>query len=156
VTFPLSRQCLRSVQMDESRSWERIWNTWAPPKCWFFIWLVAHSKCWTADCLARRGMPRPKCCPLCDQEEETINHLLVGCVFAREFWSLLLQQVGLQALSPRPTENSFLDWWERANNATSGMVRKGANYLIILGPGFFGTIVIVVFFMEWLQVLLGL
>jgi hypothetical protein len=36
------------------------------------------------------------------------------------------------------------------------MVRKGANYLIILGPGFFGTIVIVVFFMEWLQVLLGL
>jgi len=78
-------------------------------------------------------MPRPECCPLCDQEEETINHLLVECVFTREFWFNLLRQVGLQALSPQPTENSFLDWWERASNATNNMVRQGVNSLIILG-----------------------
>jgi len=117
--------------------WKRIWKTWAPPKCRFFMWLVAHNKCWTADRLARRGMPRPKCCPLCDQEEETINHLLVECVFAREFWFLLLWQVGLQALSPQPTENSFLDWWEGANNAIADMVRQGVNSLIILGAWIF-------------------
>jgi len=29
--------------------WERIWKSWSPPKCRFFMWLVAHSKCWTAD-----------------------------------------------------------------------------------------------------------
>jgi hypothetical protein len=113
--------------------WELIWKTWAPPKCRFFMWLVAHNKCWTADRLARRGLPRPGCCPLCDQEEETINHLLVACVFAREFWFHLLRQVGLHALSPQPGENSFLDWWDRANGATSELLRQGVNSLIMLG-----------------------
>ena len=61
------------------------------------------------------------------------QYLLVECVFAREFWFILLRQVGLQALSPQPTDNSFMDWWERANNATSDMVRQGVNSLIILG-----------------------
>jgi hypothetical protein len=112
---------------------KKIWKSWAPPKCQFFMWLVAHNKCWTADQLARRGLPRLEWCSLCDQDDETINHLLVCCVFAREFWFLLLRQVGLHALSPQPSENSFLDWWERASSATSELVRQGVNSLIILG-----------------------
>lgn len=27
------------------RPYERIWKTWAPPKCRFFLWLVAHNRC---------------------------------------------------------------------------------------------------------------
>ena len=46
---------------------ERVWSTWAPPKCQFFLWLVLHNKCWTADRLAKRGLPHPSSCPLCDQ-----------------------------------------------------------------------------------------
>ena len=97
------------------------------------MWLVAHNKCWTADRLARRGLPRPDCCPLCDQEEETVNHLLVGCVFAREFWFYLLRQVGLLALSPQPSESSFFEWWDRANGSTPEQLRQGVNSLIMLG-----------------------
>ncbi|GJN31492.1 hypothetical protein PR202_gb19900 [Eleusine coracana subsp. coracana] len=48
-------------------SWERIWKTWAPGKCQFFLWLAMHKRCWTADRLARRNLPHPECCPLCDQ-----------------------------------------------------------------------------------------
>jgi hypothetical protein len=59
---------------------QRIWKTWAPPKCHFFLWLAAHKKCWTADRLTRHGMNHPDKCPLCDQEEETIDHLLISCV----------------------------------------------------------------------------
>lgn len=44
----------------------------------FFLWLVAHDRCWTADHLTRHGLPHPARCPLCDQEEETINHLLIS------------------------------------------------------------------------------
>jgi hypothetical protein len=32
--------------------YERIWKTWAPAKFRFFVWLVAHNKCWIADRLA--------------------------------------------------------------------------------------------------------
>jgi hypothetical protein len=28
---------------------DRIWKSWAPPKCSFFLWLVAHNRCWTVD-----------------------------------------------------------------------------------------------------------
>jgi len=75
--------------------WERIWKTWAPAKCRFFHWLVAHNRCWTADRLAKRRLPHPEKCPHCDQENESINHLLVGCVFARQFWFHVLAQIGL-------------------------------------------------------------
>jgi len=114
--------------------WERIWKSWAPPKCRFFMWLVAHNKCWTADRLARRGLPHPESCPLCDQEDETIDHLLVHCVFAREFWFRLFRQVGLHNLSPQPSELSFHAWWEKVSSSfVDGLMRQGVNSLIILG-----------------------
>jgi hypothetical protein len=37
------------------KPWERIWKSWAPGKCKFFMWFIAHNKCWTADRLAKRG-----------------------------------------------------------------------------------------------------
>jgi len=95
--------------------------------------LVAHNRCWTADYLARYGLPHPEHCPLCDQATESIDHLLVLCVFAREFWFRLFSQIGLQAFSPQHTETSFHNWWERVSNVASEMLRKGINSLIILG-----------------------
>ena len=97
------------------------------------MWLAAHNRCWTADRLAQRGLPHPDRCPLCDQEEENIQHLLVGCVFARHFWFELLQFFGLATLAPQPDENSFDDWWDRSALMVSGDTRKGLNSLIILG-----------------------
>ncbi|GJN37129.1 hypothetical protein PR202_gb26054 [Eleusine coracana subsp. coracana] len=61
---------------------DRTWKSWAPGKCKFFLWLVAHDRCWTADRLAHRGLDHPEKCILCDQEQETINHLLVACPFS--------------------------------------------------------------------------
>jgi hypothetical protein len=39
-----------------------VWKTWAPPKCRFFLWLVANKRCWTADRLAKRGLDHPARC----------------------------------------------------------------------------------------------
>ncbi|CAO2201417.1 unnamed protein product, partial [Urochloa humidicola] len=113
--------------------YERIWKSWAPPKCRFFMWLVAHNRCWTADRLAKRNLPHPASCPLCDQADEDLQHLLVGCVLARQFWFNLLRQVGLAALAPQPYDASFDDWWTRVDQLVTGNVRKGLNSLIILG-----------------------
>jgi hypothetical protein len=35
--------------------WKRLWKTWAPPKCKFFLWLAVRNKCWTADRLKKEG-----------------------------------------------------------------------------------------------------
>lgn len=68
-----------------------------------------------------------------DQEDETINHLLISCVFARQFWYLLLRQLGLYSLSLQPSDSSFDSWWEKAIGAKSGLMQKYLNSLIVLG-----------------------
>jgi hypothetical protein len=97
------------------------------------MWLVAHDRCWTADRLAKRGMPHPAQCPLCDQEEENINHLLVSCVFARQFWFFLFRRFGFQHLCPQLSDCSFDKWWDDSSKAVSGFTKKGFNSLVILG-----------------------
>jgi hypothetical protein len=89
-------------------------------KCRFFMCLVAHNKCWTANQLAKRNLPHPECCPLCYQHEETIDHLLVSYVFTWQVWFNLLQRVGLQILTPQVEVESFDDWWEAASKRVEG------------------------------------
>jgi hypothetical protein len=97
------------------------------------MWLATHKRCWTSDQLVRRGLPHPEHCPLCDQEDETLDHLLVSCVFTRQFWYTVLQQVGLQSLAPQQTDLVFDEWWEKTNMAASGITKRGLNSLVILG-----------------------
>jgi hypothetical protein len=113
--------------------WERIWKTWAPNKCRFFLWLVAHNRCWIADRLERRNLPHPDKCPLCDQEEETIQHLLIRCVFARQFWFALLQWCGLIGITPEQAESSLDEWWSRVGSRVSRTLKEGLITLLILG-----------------------
>jgi hypothetical protein len=47
--------------------------------------------------------------------KESINHLLVGCVFTRHFWFVVLQRVGLAALALQLKDVCFDDWWSRAS-----------------------------------------
>lgn len=113
--------------------WKRIWKSWAPEKCHFFTWLAAHNKCWTVDRLARRGLQYPPRCPLCDQEGETINHLLVACVYSRQFWFGLLQRAGLLNFSPLPSIKSLPPMAGRINEGVIRQVRQGLNSIIFLG-----------------------
>jgi hypothetical protein len=95
--------------------WKRLWKTWAPPKCKFFIWLAIRNKCWTADRLQKRGLDHPEVCPLCDQEPENIQHLLCTCVFSRQFWYYIVSSLGMANLSPDSNESTFADWWAKVS-----------------------------------------
>lgn len=110
----------------------RLWNSWVLPRCKFFIWLASLNRCWTADRLAKRGLEHPDSCLLCDQESETVQHLLASCVFSREAWFRILSWVGLQHLAPTQQDSVFQDWWRAALKRTPKPVRKGFNSLVIL------------------------
>ena len=100
----------------------------------FFMWLVAHNRCWTADRLLQRGLPHPAHCPLCDQADETINHLLVPAIFAREFWFLLLQRLSLQGLSHKMKMDALMTGKRWLNPGWMVRpVRKGLNVITVLG-----------------------
>jgi hypothetical protein len=70
-----------------------------------------NNKCWTAERLARRGLQHPSVCPLCDQEQETMQHLLISCIFSRDVWAAVFTCLGLTAHIPQrrsPMEGGFL------------------------------------------------
>jgi hypothetical protein len=82
----------------EFRPWREMWKTWAPPRCKLFVSLASLNHCWMTDRLSRRGLDHPECCPLWDQEEETVQHFLTSCVFVSSVWFSVLSIVGLQHL----------------------------------------------------------
>jgi len=109
-------------------------KSWAPSKCKIFIWLAIQNCCWTADRLQKkRGLPHPAHCPLCDQEDETVQHLLTSCVFARQFWFYILQLLGLTNLVPSRRSISLADWWKKSWRKIPKQHKKGFNSLITLG-----------------------
>jgi hypothetical protein len=61
---------------------------------------------------------------LCDQAEETIEHLLISCVFYRQVWYNILHKVGLQDLSLQPDNNSFDGWWASTNSGVDDQTKK--------------------------------
>jgi hypothetical protein len=111
--------------------WRRIWKCWAPSKCKFFIWRAIQNHCWTADRLARQGMSHLEKCPLCDQEEETIQHLLTRCVFSRQVWFAVLSPLEIRGATPCSNEQSFTQWWAKTAHKVKEC-KKGVNSLVIL------------------------
>jgi hypothetical protein len=78
---------------------ERIWKSWTPQRCKFFVWLASLNRYWTTDCLARRRLEHLAKCPLYDQEEETIQHIPIQCV-SLEMSGFESSLFGLQHLTP--------------------------------------------------------
>lgn len=74
-----------------------IWKTWAPPKVKFFMYIALHRRTWTAEGRMRHGLQDCDTCALCDQEQETIEHLLLHCSMAKQIWWRILQRIELES-----------------------------------------------------------
>ncbi|XP_050273143.1 uncharacterized protein LOC126716155 [Quercus robur] len=66
-----------------------VWKVEAFPKIQFFLWLCLHNSVPTREVLDSRGLSLDPICSLCHQSIETIDHLLRGCEYARDFWQQL-------------------------------------------------------------------
>ena len=73
----------------------------------FFSWEASWSKVLTLDQLKQRGRALAIRCFLCEEEEETVEHLLVHCSKARTLWDLILAIVGSARFSTPPLETLF-------------------------------------------------
>ncbi|WVZ53201.1 hypothetical protein U9M48_004174 [Paspalum notatum var. saurae] len=82
--------------------------------------------------LAKRGLPHHPSCPLCDQADESIQHILMQCVVARELWFQVLQKINLHAVSPPEASSRLTSWWSQSSRALPKDARKGFNSLVIL------------------------
>lgn len=75
-----------------------------------FVWTLAHRSILIGENLQRRGWEGPSRCPLCTQEEETLDHLLLQCPYTKEVWQLALGlKPGTVAL-PQETNTLLWNW----------------------------------------------
>ena len=58
---------------------QSVWNSLVLLKVGFFTWEAVWGKVLTLDQLKRRGRPLASWYYLCENEEESIDHLLVQC-----------------------------------------------------------------------------
>lgn len=76
-----------------------IWKCWAPLSCKLFMWLAIQYRIWTADQRLRHGLQEESSpCFICGQEEDTVDHLLLRCVFARQTWHACFAKAGVELL----------------------------------------------------------
>ena len=80
-----------------------IWNPIVPPG-----WVFLPGK--TLDQLKRGGIPLANKCFLCEEENETIDHLLNHCSRAKMLWDLFLVIVGSSWVFPLTIGQSLLAW----------------------------------------------
>ena len=109
-----------------------IWRSWAPLKCKIFAWLASQYRLWTSDRRARHGLQdTASACYTCYHEEDTTDHILVGCVYARQVWNgcFRLLQINVQIPS---SEDTFMVWWDKARKFFHGKLKRGFDSLVIL------------------------
>jgi len=97
-----------------------IWKAKVEDKHRFFAWLLVQCKLLTADKLIKRNWPCNPICPLCDQLEETAEHMCLHCVFAQEVWLLVSNWTEGQVKLPVPG-TTIQEWW---NNSMQGLGKK--------------------------------
>lgn len=105
------------------------WQSRAPLRCKLFSWLTLRNRCWTSDRLATRGLPHQQACPMCDQAEESMDHLLVRCPFARSVWFEVFEACGAPDWMPTH-DQVLLTWCTNLSPATT--LRKDLNSIVML------------------------
>ena len=123
------RLCVGRVEFGAS---EWIWKSKAPLKCKIFAWLAIQYRLWTSDRRARHNLQaQTSPCFVCLQEEDTVDHLLLHCVYAREVWFRCAQELGVSL--PTPSGLDRLEpWWHASRMSFRMEDRKKHDTLFIL------------------------
>ncbi|XP_075099695.1 uncharacterized protein LOC142176344 [Nicotiana tabacum] len=100
-------------------SWRRLMCNNPGCKKWTFILqLVALGRIYTKDRLLKWGVVTNLVCPLCNTEDESIEHLFFSCKFSAELWTKLLNWQGINILP--------MGWSQEVNWAINHAKRKNA------------------------------
>eukprot|EP00253_Pinus_taeda_P028075 PITA_28075 len=82
-----ARSIIEREEQPDTVPWaDKVWDNFQWPKIRTFLWLLMHRRTLTWENLLRKGFQGPSRCPMCLQEEETMNHLFNSCEWASQLW----------------------------------------------------------------------
>jgi len=96
--------------------WKYVWTSQAPTKIKCFVWLVAKRAYLTHEVLQRKGVQLVPRCFLCNETNETNNHLFLHCRVTGQLWSLFLRLTGNSWTMPEHTADLLSCWIRRGGS----------------------------------------
>ena len=90
-----------------------LWNNVSSPRAQFCGWLAWKGRLKTSSFLQRIRVLSDEAnvsCIFCNEEVESVNHVLLLCPFAWKVWAHMLNWWGLQWVQPG-TVLCLFDWW---------------------------------------------
>lgn len=98
-----SRKCYTVMIDDHSRiAWRHLfYRNYARPRASHTTWLACHGRLATKDRLCRFGLIQEKICSLCNEVDESHDHLFFACSESKKVWSEVLNWIDCQH-SPQP------------------------------------------------------
>lgn len=87
-----------------------IWNHWVQPKISFFAWEASWGKVLTLNQIQKKGWALSNRCFLCQDYEESIDHLLLHCKKTREVWNLFFTLFGVCWVFPSSVRETLVRW----------------------------------------------
>lgn len=101
-----------------------------PLRVKLFLWIACKYKTWTADRRRRHGLQTHDVYLLCDQVNETVDHLLVTCLVAKEVYFLIFSWA--QCSCSFGVQASLHAWWEHLVTTQTARRRPGAFTLFMV------------------------
>ena len=68
----------------------------------------------------------------CDQEEDSVDHILLRCVFARQVWHCCFLRASINIMLVPTTNDSIISWWMETRKKMLKENRKGFDSLIMI------------------------
>jgi hypothetical protein len=94
---------------DEGRNWKEIWKLKVPNVVKHFLWKALNNLLPTRTNLAKKGVIQDTICPICENKDETVEHILWSCPSSKDVWGGGPRR--LQKLDA--TESNFTNLFEK-------------------------------------------
>ncbi|XP_022024332.1 uncharacterized protein LOC110924646 [Helianthus annuus] len=124
------RQALnRNIDLNDPAT-DFVWNRWTTNKSLMFVWRAMEGKIQTAAALRNRGLNIPDTsCKICGAAEETAEHVLIQCNFAKRIWDKIANWIGIPMIN---LEGSIKDLFQELFGLQrSKKVRKAIHAIAI-------------------------
>lgn len=105
--------------------WKLLWKIDLSHKIFSFIWKILRRSLPMFEILNKRGIRNTNLCTLCNEEEESIDHLFLHCPFARAVWHGSNLEVRTSELV-----HSSVDYWFSASIMHN--INKGQDRMFFL------------------------
>ena len=101
----------------EWTDWQRVWKIRVIPRIQNFIWRALSNAIATKAGLYKRRRATSEICPICETQNETIEHLFFECCWTKWVWFGCPLGVRIDALHT----NNFVAWWLQITTGTNAL-----------------------------------